>query len=236
MKIKRSQPILSLRPTQFAVGVLEIEHKVVEAQQLGKKKLAKFVRKTPIPVAVAPWGDLFVLDHHHFMCVCWHLNVHRVRVEVVKDYSRSKLSYAQFWGVMVDEHFAHLYDQFGEGPREALYLPHDIRGLADDPYRSLAWMVRKEGGYENTDEKFAEFKWADFFRRRRLLARHVRAGFIPAVKKGWALARSSSARKLPGYIAPHRAKNDTPRSGSGKSDYIPEAQTKGELASVPTTK
>ena len=62
MKIKRTQPILCLRPTQFSVGVLEIEHKVVKARRLSSKKLAKLVRKTPIPVVVAPWGDLFVID------------------------------------------------------------------------------------------------------------------------------------------------------------------------------
>jgi hypothetical protein len=40
------------------------------------------------------------------------------------------------------------YCQFGEGPRKPLYLPRDIRGLADDPYRSLAWFVRKAGGFD----------------------------------------------------------------------------------------
>ncbi|MDB5926077.1 MAG: chromosome partitioning protein ParB [Betaproteobacteria bacterium] len=236
MKIKSSQPILCLRPTQFSVGVLEVEHKVVEAQRLSRKKLAKLVRNTPVPIVVAPWGDLFVLDRHHFIFMCWHLKVRKLRVEIVKDYSQSKLSYREFWRRMVEDHCAHLYDQFGDGPREALYLPHDIRGLADDPYRSLAWMARKEGAYENSDEKFAEFKWADFFRNERLLAKHGRAGFVPAVKQAWTLARSRAAMKLPGYIAPHLAKTDAPRSGRGKSAFIPEPQSTGDLASIPTTK
>jgi hypothetical protein len=215
--------------------VLEIEHKVVKAQRLNRKNLAKLVRSRPIPVVVAPWGDLFVIDRHHFLNVCWHLNIHRVRVEVVKDYSRSKMSYRQFWQRMQDENCVHLYDQFGEGPREPLYLPHDIRGLADDPYRSLAWMVRKEGGYKNSTEKFAEFQWANFFRRKSLLTRYGRAGFIPAVKKAWELARSKAARKLPGYIPPELTKIDAPLSGSGRSEFIPESQAKGELATIPAT-
>jgi hypothetical protein len=236
MKIKSFQPILCLKPTQFSVGVLEVEHKVLEAQRLSKKKLTKLVRKTPVPIIVAPWGDLFVSDHHHFIFMCWHLKVRKLRVEIVKDYSRSKLSYRQFWRRMVEDHCAHLYDQFGDGPREALYLPHDIRGLADDPYRSLAWMARKEGAYENSREQFAEFKWADFFRRKRLLARQGRSGFVPAVKEAWTLARSKGASQLPGYIAAPVAKRNSPRSGSGKSNYIPDPQTSGELASVPTMK
>ena len=233
MKVKSTQPILCLRPTQFSVGVLEIEHKVVKARRLSRKKLRALVRDKPIPVVVAPWGDLFVIDRHHFLNVCWHLNIHKVRVEVVKDYSRSKMSYRQFWKRMQEENCIHLYDQFGEGPREPLYLPDDIRGLADDPYRSLAWMVRKEGAFMNSTEAFAEFQWANFFRSKRLLTRYGRAGFVPAVKKAWELARSRAARKLPGYISPEAAATNEPLSGSGKSDYIPEAQTKGELATVP---
>src|SRR3954470_1242007 len=194
VKIKRTQPILCLKPTQFSVGVLEIEHKVVKVRRLSKKKLAKLVRSKPVPVVVAPWGDLFVIDRHHFLNVCWHLNIHRVRIEVVKDYSRSKMSYRQFWQRMQDENCVHLYDQFGEGPREPLYLPHDIRGLADDPYRSLAWMVRKEGAYENSDEPFAEFRWANFFRSKGLLSKHGRRGFVPAVKTGVRLARTRAVR------------------------------------------
>lgn len=235
MKIKTTQPILSLRPTQFSVGVLEVEHKVVKVRRLNRKKLAKLVRDNPIPVIVAPWGDLFVIDRHHFLSVCWHLDILKVRVEVVKDYSRSKMSYRKFWQRMSDDNCVHLYDQFGDGPREPLYLPDDVRGLADDPYRSLAWMVRKEGAYKNSDEKFAEFQWANFFRSKRLLTKFGRAGFVPAVKKAWALARTKGARKLPGYISPETAKIDEPRSGSGKSEFISEHQEKGELATIPAT-
>jgi hypothetical protein len=235
MKIKSVQPILCLKPTQFSVGVLEIEHKVVRARRLSAKKLRKLVRSRPIPVVVAPWGDLFVIDRHHFLNVCWHLNINKVRVEVVKDYSRSKMSYRQFWKRMEQENYVHLYDQFGDGPREPLYLPHDIRGLADDPYRSLAWMVRKEGAYNNSTEKFAEFQWANFFRRKALLTRYGRAGFVSAVKKAWDVARTKAARKLPGYIPPEVAEVNEPLSGTGKSEFIPEAQSKGELATIPAT-
>ncbi len=77
--------------------------------------------------------------------------------QVVKDYSRSKLTYHRFWQRMAREKRADLFDQFGGGPRDQLYLPTDIRGMADDPYRSLAWMARKAGGYENSPETFAEF-------------------------------------------------------------------------------
>jgi hypothetical protein len=94
-------------------------------------------------------------------------------------------------------------------------LPNDIRGLADDPYRSLAWLVRKEGGYLNSDEPFAEYKWANLFRRRRLLESKGRRGLVRAVKQSLDLARSPAARRLPGYIGRRgrraEAKKDTKR-------------------------
>ena len=169
MKVKKYQPTLSLKPTQFALGLLEVEFKVVEMKAMKAKKLEKLVRESPVPVVVSPWKELCITNRHHFLFACWHAGVRRVRVEVVKDYSRSKLTYHGFWKKLAREKRAYLHDQFGEGPRSPLYLPIDIRGMADDPYRSLAWMVRKEGGFENSDLTFAEFHWADFFRAKRLL-------------------------------------------------------------------
>jgi hypothetical protein len=37
-------------------------------------------------------------------------------------------------------------------------------GMRDDPYRSLAALVRKSGGYEKSTRPFSEFVWANHFR------------------------------------------------------------------------
>lgn len=208
MKVSKYQPTLSLKPTQFSIGMREIEHKVRQLRKLGPKKLRKLVRKTRVPVVVSPWKELYMTDRHHFVFACWLAGVRKVRVHVAKDRSRSRMSYRAFWRQMTRERLAYTYDQFGDGPRSPLYLPNDIRGLADDPYRSLAWLVRKEGGYENTGEQFAEYKWANLFRRRRLLESKGRRGLGSALKPGLAVARSPAARKLPGYTG-----NGKPRSG-----------------------
>src|SRR4051794_32027809 len=97
MKVRKYQPTLSLKPTQFSVGMLEIEFKVLELKKLGRRKLDKLIRKTPIPVVISPWKELCVVDHHHFLFACWHADIPRVRIRVVKDYSNSKLTYHQFW-------------------------------------------------------------------------------------------------------------------------------------------
>lgn len=36
--------------------------------------------------------------------------------------------------------------------------------MIDDPFRSLAWMVRNNGGYGHVDTDYADFMWANFLR------------------------------------------------------------------------
>ena len=230
VKVLKYQPTLALKPTQFSVGMLEIEFKFSEFKKLSAKKLAKLVTKTPVPVVISPWKELCVVDHHHFLFACWHADIREVRVDVVEDLSKSNLSYHRFWQRMAKKGYSHPFDQFGTGPRSALYLPLDIRGLADDPYRSLAWMVRKEGGYKNSNESFAEFAWANFFRSRRLLETQGRRGFHAAVRQGIRLAGSTAAKKLPGYLSPNSSSKTVTKRIVPKSTYVVSEQKKGRFA------
>lgn len=197
--MKKYSKILDLKPTQLAVGMLEVDEKITALKKSGKKKLKKYVEETLVPVVRAPNGELFVVDHHHFLSVCYHLDVKKVRVEIVKDLKGSKISYRQFWDKMIHDGQTYLFCQFGNGPHREFYLPRDIRGLADDPYRSLAWFVRKAGAFKNSDRNFAEFQWANFFRSKKLLNRGGMAKFPSALKKAVELAQSNEAKGLPGF-------------------------------------
>jgi hypothetical protein len=191
--------ILDLKPTQFAVGMLEVDEKIELAKKMSKKQLKAYVADNPVPVVLSPHGHLYIVDHHHFCCVCYHIGIKKVRVTITKDFSKSKISYSDFWKWMFSNRNAYPYCQFGEGPRKALYLPRDIRGMADDPYRSLAWFVRKAGAFENSDKNFAEFRWANFFRAKKLLDSYGMAGMPQAMAKAVKLAQSPAAKNLPGY-------------------------------------
>jgi hypothetical protein len=197
--MKHRQRILNLRPTQFAVGMLEVDEKINLVRKYGKKQLQVYIDDNPVPVVAGPDKNLYVVDHHHFLVVCYHLGVKKVRIDIVKDLSKREMTYAQFWKWMFKSRHAYPFCQFGEGPRKALYLPKDIRGLADDPYRSIAWFVRKAGAFENSDRNFAEFKWANFFRKLRLLDRTGLVGLPGALVKAVALAQSPAAKNLPGF-------------------------------------
>lgn len=44
-------------------------------------------------------------------------------------------------------------------------MPKRLSKLKDDPFRSLASDIRKQGGYAKAPIPFLEFLWADFLRR-----------------------------------------------------------------------
>jgi len=191
--------VLDLKPTQFAVGMLEVDEKIKIARDYGKKEIREFIDDNSIPVVIGRGGDLYIVDRHHFLAVCYHIGIKKVRVHIVRDLSRRRMTYVQFWKWMFKTRNAYPFCQFGEGPRKAIYLPKDIRGLADDPYRSLAWFVRKAGAFENSERNFAEFQWANFFRERGLLDRSGLAGMPQALVRAVALAQSPDASHLPGF-------------------------------------
>lgn len=232
MKIATRQPVLALKPTQFSVGNLEVEYKAHQIKEMNKKELKKFIELNPIPVVVSPWKELCVIDHHHMLAACFQAGIKKVKVSVEKDYSKHKLSYHQFWKKMQQSKLAYLYDQFGEGPRSSLYLPLDVRGMADDPYRSLAWMIRKEGGFEYSEKTFIEFEWADFFRKHRLLESHGRGGFHQAVKKGLMLLKRVPLEKLPGFVPKTKIKTQILKPGKTTKFIIPRSE-KGHFPNKP---
>ncbi|MDB5811889.1 MAG: chromosome partitioning protein ParB, partial [Betaproteobacteria bacterium] len=83
MKVKTFQRTLCLQPTQFSIGLLEVEFKVKELKSLKPRKLKKIIRNAPVPVVISPWKDLCIIDHHHFVFACWHADIARVKVKVV---------------------------------------------------------------------------------------------------------------------------------------------------------
>ncbi len=79
-------------------------------------------------------------------------------------------------------------------------IPDRLDELVDDPYRSLAGYVRDAGGYDKAPTAFAEFIWADFFRRN-IAIEDLRADFKAAVEAAMPLAQSHLAKGIPGFNA-----------------------------------
>ena len=93
------------------------------------------------------------------------------------------------------------YDQFGKGPHDEKILPETVQGLADDPYRGIAWLAREAGAFTKTNTAFVEFKWANYLRQR--MKTHPNTHTMDEVmKEAMKQCRHKDAKKLPGFKSP----------------------------------
>ena len=132
-------------------------------------------------------ATIFVIDRHHQSLALLLNGAKTAPIKVVHDFSG--LTEEQFWQTMKDKHLLYPNPDHGEP------------GSFNDIYRSLAWYVRKAGGFDKVDVPYAEFRWADHFRGR-MDAAFVADNFEAAIQEALDLARSPDAQDLPGYIVP----------------------------------
>ncbi|MGZ3723640.1 MAG: ParB-like protein [Bdellovibrionales bacterium] len=189
--------ILNFRPTQFVLGMKEIESKVEKMKGYNSKQMAAYCAEHVVPVVLGPNKQTYAIDHHHFLRACWEVEVEDYEIKVIKDLS--DLSEIDFWNLMIKNDWVYLHDQFGLGPHSPLALPADIRCMADDPYRSLAWALRDQGFIKKIDTPFFEFQWAAFLRHNLEFKLHSKSNFDQFIKVAKDLAKSKSASHLPGY-------------------------------------
>jgi hypothetical protein len=118
------------------------------------------------------------------------LKVADLSCDIVADYSR--YGEEQLWSTLNEQCWAYLKDEKGV---EISYkaLPTSVADLSDDPYRSLAWRVRKQDGYCKSSTAFAEFKWALFFRQKGIKPEDDRAALDEAKT-----CRATATGTLPG--------------------------------------
>ena len=179
-----------LRPTQFAVGMREVETKIKQVQS------GKDLEAIPVVVAPGPGPILYVIDHHHLGLAMIKSGLSEAKVEIVKDWSDKSLN--DFWEKMNEHQFLYLFDERGNGPHPINDLPINLMQLKDDPYRSLAEEVRLKGGFDKSDKLFAEFQWAQFFRTR-INVGYSESAWQTALDAAVRLAKSPEASDLPGY-------------------------------------
>ena len=193
MKMK----ILDLRPTQMALGLNEVEYRVKKLRDMKAGERDTYLHDRRVPIVIGDRSRIYIVDHHHLVRSCWEVGLEEVPVEQKADLSH--LSRKEFWIAMHASHWIYPFDQFGSGPHDPELLPENIKGLADDPFRSLAWIVRENGGYQKTGIPFSEFQWAHFFRKN-MKIHPVAESFTEAVKEAMKLARSQLASHLPGHL------------------------------------
>jgi hypothetical protein len=184
-----------LRPTQVTAGFAEIAQKRAEWARLAKKARRNLLESHCFPSVLGPRGRYHIVDHHHLGLALIQEGVERVRVMVLADLSY--LATATFWRVMEHNNWAHPFDQAGERCGFDA-IPTRIAQLVDDPYRSLAGLLRGAGGYAKDASPFAEFLWADYLREH-ITPAQIGKSMEIAVREALGLAKSPLARYLPGW-------------------------------------
>ena len=185
----------SLRPTQLTVGYSEVLLKRQQWRALAKDKRAVFIADHPLPAVIGPKGKHYIVDHHQLARALLDERVERARLVIWADLST--LLKDEFWPVMDHRQWVHSYDARGRRkPFNA--IPKDLESLADDPYRSLAAAVRMAGGFPKAQTPFAEFLWADFFRRR-VPAAQLRTDPDSALSAAMQIVHDKAAMHLPGW-------------------------------------
>jgi hypothetical protein len=184
-----------LHPTQLTVGMAVVQDKRKHLEGMKAPDRQDFMKEHPMPAVVGPQGKLYITDHHHLGRAALEAGVTTGFFQVEADLSKSTLE--SFWKEMNENLWVHPLDE--NGVRHCYStIPDSLSKLVDDLYRSLAGYVRDEGGYDKTPTAFAEFIWADFFRRN-IAIETVKSDFQTAVRAGISLAQSKWAKNIPGY-------------------------------------
>lgn len=185
-----------LRPTQMTIGFAEVEKKRLEWQSLSAKKRKALINSHWFPSVIGPKGEYYIVDHHHLGMALHQVKEKEVSLIVLKDLSWLDLD--SFWKYLEFNQWVHPYDESGNRV-EFKKIPKSVHLLVDDPYRSLAGIVRDKGGFAKEQTPFAEFLWADFYRRR-IAANKLKRAFDLAVDQAILLSHDQEASYLPGWI------------------------------------
>lgn len=194
--------ILDLKPMQIPAGMIEVQSKADDLRALKKKEAEDWLRERSVPIIEDYKGRKRPVDHHHEARAAWEVGIEEIYTHRYLDdelHARLKaLPRDKFYAVTRAMGLFYDRDQFGVGPHDPNHLPEDVRSMADDPFRSIAWQVRKRGGYEKTSIPFAEFQWAAYFREH-VKTYPTRADFETAVGEALKIAHDAAARDLPGW-------------------------------------
>ena len=187
-----------LRPTQITVGMREValKRQMIRAQSTGKTRT--FLGTHMVPVVLGPKKRNYVTDHHHLARALLEEGIRDVLVTVISDLSG--LDKEAFFTVLDNRGWMHPFDAKGKR-RDYDAIPKTMAELVDDPYRSMAGELRRQGGFAKDTTPFSEFLWADFLRRR-IDRDAVAKNFDKAMKEALSLAKGKDADYLPGWCGP----------------------------------
>src|ERR1700722_13449090 len=102
--------VLDLRPTQMALGMKEVEHRVNIIRSLKNDELQGYLHARKVPVVLAPNSRVYLVDRHHLVRAAWEAGVTEVVTDVIADLSGHNID--DLWKKMHESNWIFPYDQF----------------------------------------------------------------------------------------------------------------------------
>lgn len=189
---------MDLCPTQICVGYQAAKNKQKRLEKKSKKELEEYLEAHPIPIVKGYESKLYLIDHHHLLVALHEMNIKKTYINQTLDLSH--LSHDEFWKEMQTRKYIWPYDEHGRELSLMEFvakLPHNVEGLKDDPYRTLAGMLKDNEAYKKNWTPFSEFHWANHMRKLMPLY----GGNITSLDlySATILAQSPASSHLPGF-------------------------------------
>jgi hypothetical protein len=214
-----------LKPTQNAVGMDEVNAKVIKIKKKNNDQLEDYLLPRAVPVIIGNDGKFYLIDHHHLSISLWRANKEDIEIPVLVTRNWSSIEGERFWKEMAANNWVYPFDAMGAGPFNPSTLKQHVKELDNDVYRSLSWIVRERYGYvkDPNNAIFAEFKWGNFFRTRVIFDEQLtykgedpsgltladikkadRGDYADKIGYALYLASSPEAAGLPGFVGRYR--------------------------------
>jgi hypothetical protein len=146
--------VTQLSPTQSCVGLLHVSciMNKLESYEGDKHGYERHLMKTPVPVTLAPTGELYLTDRHHHARAVQDANLpfhhpekHRHVYVCVTGDLRATAPGAPFWAAMNASSSVWLSARGREIAPSA--LPASVEAMTNDAFFSLSRYVRDSRGY-----------------------------------------------------------------------------------------
>lgn len=186
-----------LAPTQPTIGAFEVRLKADRFRLMSPQDIDGYIeakRSDGKPVSVVKGlHRYFAIDGHHTLSAILAASGPReLHLDQVEDYSG--LDAEPFWDKMKKRGFC--LDRGLGKPVEPSSFSLSLSKLHDDPFRSVAWLIRKMGGFADLKIPYQEFEVADFLRTRMAFAPVYDYQYEIASLRAFELMRSSEAQEF----------------------------------------
>ena len=185
-----------LAPTQASIGGFEVLLKADRFKLMSRSAIDGYLREKkskdkPVQV-VKGLQRYYVVDGHHTLSAIMAATQPRELDLVLRaDYSKYD-SEKKFWAKMADDGL--FYDRCLGVSVTPDDFPKQMRELTDDPFRSIAWLIRKMGAFQDLKQPYQEFWIADFLRQHMAFEPEALHEYETACLRAFELMRSQEAK------------------------------------------